>query len=105
MEALLYAAAAVTAIAAAFGAVAKWIVLPIVKLLREFRQFLEDWNGEPERPGVPARPGLLSRVRFIEAELRPNGGGSLRDAVNRIEKHQHDHVNDSAAHRPRPKEI
>lgn len=24
--------------------------------------FLDDWNGEPERPGVPARPGVMQRL-------------------------------------------
>lgn len=61
-------------------------------------RFLDDWYGEPARPGFPARPGVLERVASIEGqvgafdrrmtgveyELRENGGASLRDAVNRI---------------------
>ncbi|MFD3612404.1 hypothetical protein ACFWXA_30920 [Streptomyces atroolivaceus] len=60
-------------------------------------QFMDDWYGEPQRPGVPARPGVLERVSGIEDrvggiedriggvehELHPNDGGSLRDAVDR----------------------
>lgn len=50
---------------------------------------MDDWYGEPERPGVPARPGVMERVSGIETrlngvvhELHPNDGGSLRDAVD-----------------------
>lgn len=57
-------------------------VRPIVKQLTNF---LEDWFGEPERPGVAARPGILLRLVKIERELKPNGGSSMRDAVDRVE--------------------
>ncbi|MFD8529401.1 hypothetical protein ACFV0L_18475 [Streptosporangium canum] len=49
------------------------------------KNFLDDWQGESERPGVPARPGIAARIAQIEDELRPNHGSSLRDAVNRTE--------------------
>ncbi|MFE7354898.1 hypothetical protein ACFU8Q_17285 [Streptomyces sp. NPDC057543] len=52
-------------------------------------EFMDDWSGEEERPGVPGRPGVMERVSGIEArlsrvehELYPNSGGSLRDAVD-----------------------
>jgi hypothetical protein len=82
--------------------------------------FLEDWNGEPERPGVPGRPGMMERVANIETsqtasathqskadaffekygpiidkldhEMHPNSGSSLADAVNRTEKKLDDHI-------------
>jgi hypothetical protein len=54
--------------------------------------FLEDWAGEPGRPGVPGRAGVMERLdaleattRTIRAEVTPNGGGSLKDAVSRID--------------------
>lgn len=53
--------------------------------LHKLRDFLDDWGGEPERPGVPGRLGVMSRLDRIEAQLRPNGGSTLRDAVTRIE--------------------
>lgn len=74
--------------------------------LRRLVHFADDWFGEPERDGVPARPGvmermsaiesagadtradvrgLLERVERVEHELRPNSGLSLRDAVDRVE--------------------
>lgn len=56
--------------------------------LKKQRQFEQDWNGEPARPGVPERPGMLERVRRIEQELKPNGGGSIRDAMTRLEREQ-----------------
>lgn len=49
-------------------------------------QFLDDWFGEPERDGVDERPGVLKRLKAVEDQLQPNGGGSLRDSVNRTEK-------------------
>lgn len=55
-------------------------------------QFYRDWNGEAERPGVPHRPGvqeqllnLTTKVMTIEAEITPNHGGSIKDAVGRID--------------------
>ena len=58
--------------------------------------FLEDWRGEDARPGRAARPGVLERIAAIEsatevhgrtlAELRPNGGGSIKDTINRIDR-------------------
>lgn len=82
--------------------------------------FLEDWNGEPERPGVPPRLGMMQRVANIEIsqrttathqtksdlwfekygpiidsmqhELHPNSGSSMADAVNRTEKQLGEHI-------------
>ncbi|MFJ4627211.1 hypothetical protein [Streptomyces sp. NPDC088847] len=52
-------------------------------------QFLDDWYGEEERAGVPARPGVMLRLAALEDgldhlrhEVRPNSGTSLRDAVD-----------------------
>lgn len=77
------------------------------RTLRPYRQFAADWSGEPERPGVPARPGVMERLEAIEAKLPElaatadrthrsvqalteqfanNGGSSLRDAIDRIER-------------------
>lgn len=65
--------------------------------------FLDDWCGEPARPGFPARPGiperlekveegqaaLLERLSTVEADtkqLQRNGGAHLADSVARIER-------------------
>jgi hypothetical protein len=67
-----------------------------VRIGRRMDEFIDDWRGEPSRPGVPARPGVMERMEGLETrmngfdddlqrikhELYPNGGGSLRDAVN-----------------------
>jgi hypothetical protein len=55
------------------------------KFHKSFGRFMEDWNGEPARPGVPAKPGVMVRLASIEKEIHPNSGSSLRDAINRIE--------------------
>ncbi|HEY1179931.1 MAG TPA: hypothetical protein VGF17_27560 [Phytomonospora sp.] len=70
---------------------AVWRTLqPIVHGIRDF---LDDWNGEHARPGVGARPGVMARLSAqddrlsaIEHELHPNGGSSMRDAIDRLEK-------------------
>ncbi|MGV2914526.1 hypothetical protein [Streptomyces alfalfae] len=63
---------------------------------RRVDEFIDDWRGEPSRPGVPARPGVMERMEGLEDrmggveddlqrikhELYPNSGGSLRDAVD-----------------------
>ncbi|MEU1852955.1 hypothetical protein ABZ499_27730 [Streptomyces sp. NPDC019990] len=58
-------------------------------LFRRASQFFDDWYGEEPRPGVPARPGIMVRMAGMEErvgqvwhEVFPNGGGSLRDAID-----------------------
>lgn len=67
---------------------------------RKIGHFLDDWFGEPGRPGHPARPGVPARLEAvedrlgavetkaaaIEHELHPNSGHSMRDALDRVEK-------------------
>lgn len=80
------------------------VVHRLRKRLGGLTDFIDDWNGEGARPGVPARPGVMARLASIEEqtavlpavqqriaavehELKPNSGGSLRDAVDRVEAH------------------
>lgn len=81
LDTVLIALAAAGAIVTPVVVIFRW-AHPIAKQLANF---LEDWFGEPERPGVAAKPGVLLRLVKIERELRPNGGSSMRDAVNRVE--------------------
>lgn len=71
------------------------------KLITRVTQFLDDWAGEPARPGVPAVPGVMERVRQLEEvakrinfEVQPNGGASLIDKINRIEAQLQEAQND-----------
>jgi hypothetical protein len=79
-------AALVTALAVIWKA-----VRTVLAWARRVNDFFEDWGGEPGRPGVAARPGVMQRLGTIEGrlgtiehELHPNSGASLRDAVDRI---------------------
>lgn len=58
----------------------------VAKWTRRAGHFLDDWFGEEARPGHPARPGVVERMERVEKQLVSNGGESLRDAINRIEK-------------------
>lgn|SRR5215831_469226 len=86
------------AIIAALGVIGKGLVW-LYGVMRKLNQLLDDLAGEPPRPGFPdGRPGLFARLESIEgkqadvvarlaaveAQLAPNGGGSLRDAVDRV---------------------
>lgn len=57
--------------------------------IRRIVHLVDDLTGEPERPGVPARPGVMERLQQLDdrtAELKPNGGSSIKDQVNRIDQ-------------------
>lgn len=70
-----------------------------IKTGKRWDTFLEDWHGTEARPGRPAVPGVMQRLvdqsqrlEAVEAglaevrhEMFPNSGGSLRDAVDRLE--------------------
>lgn len=71
----------------------------LVRLLRKTSDFLDDWQGEPARPGVAARRGVVERISDLEttqahinAQMNTNGGLSLRDQTNRIEKTLNEHI-------------
>lgn len=63
------------------------------RLAERLGDLADDWQGTPPRPGVPGRPGVMTRLDAIEQqlagvehELHPNSGGSLRDAVDRVDE-------------------
>ncbi|MFJ2619677.1 hypothetical protein [Glutamicibacter sp. NPDC087344] len=66
--------------------------------LKELAAFLDQWNGKPEKKDRSgqivqhAEPGMAARILTLEEkterihhEVTPNHGGSLKDAVSRIE--------------------
>jgi hypothetical protein len=64
------------------------------RVVRPIQRIAEDWRGEPARPndGLPERPGMMLRMARLEAEMHPNHGSSLRDAVNRLEANMAAHI-------------
>lgn len=88
MPELLHAAANNWGYLVTIGAVlaAVWRCWPFV---RRIVHLVDDLAGEPERDGVPGRPGVMVRLRELESrtkELRHNGGGSIKDAIVRIDE-------------------
>lgn len=102
------------------GVIVIWAWKNLRPPTKGIEHFLEDWNGEPARPGVPGRPGMMQRVANIETaqittaehqtkadaffevygpiidklnhEMHPNSGSSLADAVNRTEASLKAHI-------------
>lgn len=87
-EVILSWAAAIIAVGGAAGVLWK-LFYPIVtktkKLLDALSLFTEDWFGSDGDALHPRKPGMLERMRSVEAELKHNGGSSIKDAVRRIE--------------------
>ncbi len=53
---------------AAVGAI--WASIKWVRpALRAITNFLDDWNGEPERPGVPGRVGVLEQIADLRTDV------------------------------------
>lgn len=64
-----------------WGAVKAW------KPLRALVRFLDQVIGSPGNPGLLERMSALeSHVETIHKEVTPNHGGSLKDAVRRVEE-------------------
>jgi hypothetical protein len=92
------------AAAIGIGKVARWATRTARILDRFFREWFgepaDEQAGRPRKPGIPERLGaveghmgrMCERVSQVDAqvqnvvhEMHPNRGGSLRDAVDRIE--------------------
>ena len=54
--------------------------------INTWEKFMIDWAGTPEREGRDRIPGVMERLNNIDGELKRNGGKSVKDTVNRIEK-------------------
>lgn len=45
------------------------VLYALWRKLRPLENFFKDWNGEPARPGVEPRPGVMPRLSAIESHL------------------------------------
>jgi hypothetical protein len=100
--------AAFVALATAVVSLLAWAARYGWRVLRRTGHFLDDWQGEPAHDGLTATPGVMARLRSLEdfaasinAELHPNGGGSLRDVVARTAADVADIKQDQASMRAR----
>lgn len=89
---IITAAAAVTAVLILVGA-----AVAATRFVRRVVHFLDDWQGEEERAGIPRRPGVIERLAIVEArtaQLTPNGGDHVADRLARIEQALQNHIDD-----------
>lgn len=82
--------AALVALISAIGGLTAWGIRVLYRILRQLIHFSDDWKGQPEHDGLPARPGVMARLSSVEellervhAETQADHGTSLRDVVNR----------------------
>lgn len=80
---------AVVIVATALATAVGWALRCTWRILSRTTRFLDDYFGEAARDGLPARPGVMSRLQNVEeittevrAEMRINAGNSLRDVVH-----------------------
>jgi hypothetical protein len=82
---ILVAGATASALASVF-----FVIAPSLRKIRSMMEWLEkfrrDWEGEPGGPGRDAVPGVMERLNRLDGELSNNGGSSVKDAIERIEK-------------------
>ena len=82
---ILVAGATASALASVY-----FVIAPSVRKIRSMMEWLEkfrrDWEGEPGGPGRDPVPGVMERLNRLDGELSNNGGSSMKDAIDRIEK-------------------
>ena len=80
-------------IGAALSAVG-YIANKLTKMFKTWFKFIDDWYGTEDKPGITARLNdgqdhfnkIDTELSIIKAELFNNGGSSLRDSIDRIER-------------------
>lgn len=60
------------------------LIVGAVRSTRRIARLLDRVLGTREEHGRPGFPSALDRVDAIHAQVFPNGGGSLRDAVDNL---------------------
>ena len=85
IENILVAGATASALASVY-----FVIAPSIRKIRSMMEWLEkfrrDWEGEPGGPGRDPVPGVMERLNRLDGELSNNGGSSVKDAIERIEK-------------------
>jgi hypothetical protein len=85
IENILVAGATASALASVY-----FVIAPSLRKIRSMMEWLEkfrrDWEGEPGGPGRDPVPSVMERLNRLDGELSHNGGSSLKDAIDRIEK-------------------
>ena len=85
IENILVAGATASALASVY-----FVIAPSLRKIRSMMEWLEkfrrDWEGEPGGPGRDPVPGVMERLNRLDGELSNNGGSSVKDAIERIEK-------------------
>lgn len=64
------------------------VVAKVYPTVRKLQTLIDDWVGEPSRPGVPAKPGVMERLGRLEQvsestnyHVQANHGGSAYDRL------------------------
>jgi hypothetical protein len=81
-------------LAAAAAAGLGYFIRLFIKITKTWYTFIDEWYGSEEKPGIVERLNdgqehfnkIDTELATIKAELFNNGGSSLRDAIDRIEK-------------------
>ena len=88
-DAAVYVASGVLSlaiIAASIWVAVKPLVHSVAKINKQLESFMRDWEGTPAEPGRDAVHGVMERLNKLDGELSRNGGKSVKDTVNRIDK-------------------
>jgi hypothetical protein len=82
---ILVAGATASAFVTVYFAIAPFFT-KIRSMMDWLEKFRRDWEGEPGGPGRDSVPGVMERLNRLDGELSHNGGSSVKDAIDRIEK-------------------
>ena len=71
-----------------------YLFTKVFKLFGTWFKFIDEWYGSEEKPGITERLNqghdhfakIDEELAIIKAELFNNGGSSLRDSIDRIER-------------------
>ena len=63
---IVWLCGALGALGGALAAIWKFGLKPLSAMVSRTNQFLDDWLGTPDRPGVPGRPGVMVRLADVE---------------------------------------